>query len=504
MFKGMASHLKLTILLWTLLINSLFIYFILQQVTLTERLNHTWHTQTLNNVEQALLLVELESEIGYLGFIHHFKNYILRKDEHYYTSAMANYDKANQLIDHFKQFTISDANLKAITDIKVTLDEYASNLVIAKKNNNTLSSRKIDSLVKVDDNVALIAISQLLKSIADNTSHSLLVNEALITSKRDLTIAFAIIMLPLFIFGTLYSIWLVSKLIRISTEQALIFNTQPDGIIFADHNGSIIRSNQAANDLFGYKQQEMKNLAIEDLMDNSFRNKHIDLRRNFYKTEQSRFMLGSSSEVKGLKKNGEHVDLNIAISTKEYKNNIYSVAIIRDISKDLELKRLSETDHLTSIYNRRSIEKIIDQEINRCQRNQHILSLMLVDIDRFKHINDKLGHLSGDNAIKKVVNHMQYFIRDYDYIGRWGGDEFLIICPDLTQQDSIHFAQRICKDAINNLTEEEVNITLSIGIATYSISNSQDYQTLIKQADTALYAAKNKGRSRAYHYDNLN
>lgn len=99
---------------------------------------------------------------------------------------------------------------------------------------------------------------------------------------------------------------------------------------------------------------------------------------------------------------------------------------------------------------------------------------------------------------------MQYFIRDYDYIGRWGGDEFLIICPDLTQQDSIHFAQRICKEAMNNLTEEEVNITLSIGIATYSISNSQDYQTLIKQADTALYAAKNKGRSRAYHYDNLN
>lgn len=501
MINRSATHLKSAILIWTLLINAMFFFFVYQQIKTAEEIHETWKNHTLTSIQQALALLEIEREIGYLGFIHHFKNYILRKDDHHYVQAMQSYERALGLINSLKVNINAAEQLNALNQIKTTLDNYQQKLKLAKISELT-SINQLDQLVKVDDQPALTALIALRENISTHTQSNIENNDKLLTDKRALTYIFSILLIPFFIFSSLYSYRLVSKLSRMSLDQKLIFDTMADGIIFSDHLGKIINSNRSANKIFGYSDHEMLHLHIEDLIEKPIRDAHVKLRSEFHTAEQSRFMKGNSSAVFGLKKNGDHVDLSIAISTKKHKDEMYSVAIIRDTSKENEIKKQSEIDYLTAINNRRSIEKIINQELSRNERNNKVLSIMLIDIDNFKALNDRLGHIAGDNAIKKVVAHIQKLIRDYDHFGRWGGDEFLLACPDLNMEDSILLAKRLCEGAADSLWESDFHITLSIGITTYT-GHKATYEELLKNADNALYHAKYNGRNQVVHSEQI-
>jgi len=155
---------------------------------------------------------------------------------------------------------------------------------------------------------------------------------------------------------------------------------------------------------------------------------------------------------------------------------------------------LSITDELTSLYNRRKIMEILKTEIERATRYGFELALIIADIDYFKKVNDNYGHVMGDLVLKKVALVLRNSIRKVDYIGRYGGEEFIIILPETSLQNAILLAERI-KKMFNALKIEglEQPITLSFGIAT--LTTGKDIDTLIKEADTALYEAKNSGRN---------
>lgn len=159
-----------------------------------------------------------------------------------------------------------------------------------------------------------------------------------------------------------------------------------------------------------------------------------------------------------------------------------------------ELTRISEIDKVTQIYNRFKLDYILDQEIDKSERYDTIFSIVMIDIDHFKQVNDYYGHHVGDEVLLQIVYIIKKNIRKTDYVGRWGGEEFLLILPDANIEEAGSVAEKI-RDAIN-LWKFPVagHQTSSFGVASFSLGDTQ--KELLLRADKALYEAKNKGRNR--------
>lgn len=162
------------------------------------------------------------------------------------------------------------------------------------------------------------------------------------------------------------------------------------------------------------------------------------------------------------------------------------------------LKQISETDTLTKIANRRKIDKFLDVEIERTCRNFLDLSVIIMDIDYFKKVNDTYGHKTGDKVLKIVADILELNIRKYDLAGRWGGEEFIIICPNTNLYQAYRLCEKLQKIIVNTKIKEiaDNNITMSFGISEYEINDTVD--DLIYEADQELYKAKENGRNSIY------
>ena len=154
-----------------------------------------------------------------------------------------------------------------------------------------------------------------------------------------------------------------------------------------------------------------------------------------------------------------------------------------------DLTRLATTDPLTGICNRGKIEESLQQEIVRIARYGSPMTIILFDIDGFKKINDRLGHSSGDQALKEVAATVAKQIRATDVLGRWGGDEFMVLCPQTMVDDAVTIAEKL-RQQVEHLPQ---GITISCGLA--GSRPGESMAALIKRADKALYAAKSAGRN---------
>ena len=157
-----------------------------------------------------------------------------------------------------------------------------------------------------------------------------------------------------------------------------------------------------------------------------------------------------------------------------------------------ELERISITDTLTRVYNRFKMEKVLTREIKKSLRKQTIFSVIILDIDFFKSINDTYGHMIGDKVLKQVAQKIQANIRDTDWVGRWGGEEFMIVCEHTNEQEAYLLADKMRK-IINSEKIEETNVTVSLGVSQYN-QNDTNWDQVVTRADDALYLAKNSGR----------
>ena len=162
-----------------------------------------------------------------------------------------------------------------------------------------------------------------------------------------------------------------------------------------------------------------------------------------------------------------------------------------------QLRQLANHDSLTGLWNRAAICGNLQQELERAEREQLPLSVVLADIDFFKRINDTYGHLAGDAALRETSRRMKSMLRPYDGIGRYGGEEFLLVLPGCDNEAAVALAERIreCIEASPlALAEGTIPVTLSLGVSSNAIT--QDMEGLIGAADTALYRAKESGRNR--------
>lgn len=163
-----------------------------------------------------------------------------------------------------------------------------------------------------------------------------------------------------------------------------------------------------------------------------------------------------------------------------------------------ELERLSVVDKLTGIHNRSKLDQLLAAHIQLAARTGLPLSVVLMDIDHFKRVNDRYGHLHGDVVLQHVAAAIQGAVRQTDEFGRWGGEEFLLLCPATTIEDGVVLANKL-REVVSELVQtDDGPVTVSAGVT--SVNSLVPSSNAIREADYALYAAKNSGRNRVVSY----
>lgn len=163
-----------------------------------------------------------------------------------------------------------------------------------------------------------------------------------------------------------------------------------------------------------------------------------------------------------------------------------------------QMEYLALHDGLTNLLNRRALHDHAEAELSRATRNTAPFSVIMLDIDHFKSVNDRFGHAAGDAALRLVASTLTQQLRAYDVVGRWGGEEFMILLPNTALAEARTAAERI-REAIEAarlpvVNDGEVQLTASLGVA--ALTGAASVQELTSQADTALYRAKQMGRNR--------
>jgi len=165
--------------------------------------------------------------------------------------------------------------------------------------------------------------------------------------------------------------------------------------------------------------------------------------------------------------------------------------------QDIVLQK-ANTDSLTQLWNRKKILELLEEELNRNFRDNKSVGVIMLDIDNFKTINDTYGHLIGDKVIIEVASRLKKKIRSYDKIGRYGGDELLLVLPGLGRKDAKNIAERLRESVCTKKIQTEagtLNTTISLGVSISDNSSSPSTKKIIEESDLALYIAKARGRN---------
>lgn len=273
-----------------------------------------------------------------------------------------------------------------------------------------------------------------------------------------------------------------------------VINSVGDAIIMVDNRGIVTLWNPAANQLFGYAKEEMIGKELHRLMVIN------DSDYQAYERAFNKYIIvdkfETTKELKAKHKDGHEVDVEVSISALKINDDNYFVGIVRDISERIRareaLEKLSVTDFLTNTYNRRYFIEKLEDEIERAKRSGREFSLAMLDIDRFKTINDRFGHNVGDLVLKRIAEMIKNRIRSIDCLARWGGEEFMILLVDTPVNKAYILVEELRQGICKINFPEVVKVTGSFGVAGYSPSDTAD--TLVMKADSMMYEAKAAGR----------
>lgn len=282
-----------------------------------------------------------------------------------------------------------------------------------------------------------------------------------------------------------------------------LFEQSRDAVYISARDGWFIDANRSFLDLFGYAREEMLGLNA----------------RQLYADPAARPKLRQALEEKGgvvdyelrlRKKDGTEIDCLVTATVRAGRDGslLGYQGIIRDISEQKRaqetIKRLAHHDALTGLANRTLFNDRLSVALAHAHRNQHELAVMLLDLDQFKQINDTLGHPAGDRLLQAVGERLTTRLRGEDSVCRMGGDEFLLLLPEMASaKDAGRVAEGILKVIRQPiaLNGREVRSTASLGLAVYPY-DGEDADALVKNADIAMYRAKEKGRDNYQRYSN--
>jgi len=285
-----------------------------------------------------------------------------------------------------------------------------------------------------------------------------------------------------------------------------LFEAAQDGILLLDAEmGMITDVNPFLVDMLGYTRKEF-------------------VKKKLWEVGAFQDVETSQEAFEALQKNEYIRYEDLPLRTKdgrliqvEFVSNVYLVGgekviqcNIRDITERKQaqdallksqelLRELSVRDHLTGLFNRRYMEETLERELLRASRNEFPMGIIMLDVDDFKHFNDTYGHVAGDAVLRELGNLLLGNVRGEDIACRYGGDEFIIVLPDVSQGVTLERAERLCEHVqhLNILFEGKAieKFTISLGVAIFPKDGTTSL-ALLKAVDAALYRAKQEGRSR--------
>ncbi|MCF6459200.1 PAS domain S-box protein [Pseudoalteromonas sp. MMG024] len=312
-----------------------------------------------DNTELLIKLHELERTVGYSGYIHHFKNYVIRRDHRYFHDAKESYVKAQRLMQEIREMSSESDVVQNLALLEATLNEYNFNLETHFSLPEQLTVDELDRLVKVDDTLAANAVNNIVEKVLPKIRQSN--NTFLNRIETQLFYSYltsAMICLVIIIFTGLV-IWHINKLNQSVGKFGKLFDASPDGIIHADNSGKVLAANHAAQTLFGYSSSEFSNKFIEDLMARELKQTHQGYRQEFTTKTQSKNMLDRRN-VYGVDKQKQRIPLQIAIGSFLENDEFQSVSILRDMREIAGLNQ--ELKFLSSIINGLSSYVVIINE----------------------------------------------------------------------------------------------------------------------------------------------
>ena len=509
---GVTKKQQLTLLI----ISVLFITVFLQWTSYglkkkSKSLNSIWLRNHEVVVERIQILNDFRNNFGYGGFIHHFKNFLIRKDVQYLQKAQQSLSRTKEALQKLNVLCTEESEKKIYQQLDSVVSTYtekfdALKLLIAENPGSTI--RDLDRVIRVDDTPAFEAIDILSRQFEKNgkLAESAAKNE--LEAMQSL-IEFLLYILHPFVFiaAALYLIYLY-KTFSALKEISAIFHASPEVLLISDRQGRIIRHNKRAETLLEYSKKELSGLVIEDLIspDPGKKHRHKQLRQKFIDTTiKPGLKEGDFKTVMGFKrpneeffartKSGELIPVKIRLTGYFDNNDLRVVASVVDLSNQRKLERRALTDPLTSLANKASIDMQLIRELQRARRYNRDLAIIFVDIDHFKQVNDRYGHQVGDEVLKKVAKILKDRVRESDTVGRFGGEEFLIICPEANEQNAVLLGEALREAVSSESFGEPAHLTASFGV---SVLKKDDGKTcidmMLKRADEALYAAKQNGR----------
>ncbi|WP_250657515.1 EAL domain-containing protein [Alkalimarinus coralli] len=293
--------------------------------------------------------------------------------------------------------------------------------------------------------------------------------------------------------------------IRDISQVKSLLSSAHDAFLRLDSNGAVIEWNTAAEHLFGWSRAEILNQFFAPL----------GILEHYQETWRTAVkQLTNTGTTKGFsdvrewvmrKHNGDEFPVNITVWAEPCNEGFHFNAFIQDITeKKLAEEKLRQTayfDSLTKLANRAMFQKSLKKTLARCQRQNKKLGLLFLDLDKFKQINDTLGHDAGDLLLQTVAERITNCTRQEDLVARLGGDEFTVLIEGVNKpSDAATVAKKIIDSmqAAIDLNGNKVIVTTSVGIATYP-ECGEDCEALMKSADIAMYRAKEDGRNK-YHF----
>lgn len=278
-------------------------------------------------------------------------------------------------------------------------------------------------------------------------------------------------------------------------EYRALLQTTTDGYLAVDNDGRVVDTNDAYCDMLGYSRNELLRMRVADL--DAIQSpdeiaQHGDAIRG---RGHQRF------ETRHRCKDGRILDVEISATWLNIRGSM-TIAFVRDITErketDLRIRQLAYFDSLTNLPNRRLLLDRLEHALAQAKRFQRALAVMFLDLDRFKQINDTLGHDAGDQLLKQVAGRLSACVRAGDTVSRQGGDEFVVLLAELVHPED---AALVAEKMLARLAEpvdvagQSLSVTVSIGIAVNPPEGGDDARELMKKADAAMYQAKEAGRN---------
>jgi len=280
-----------------------------------------------------------------------------------------------------------------------------------------------------------------------------------------------------------------------------VIESSKDAMVAINNKGRITLFNPGAEQIFGRTREEMLNAPIEQLMPAEYHQQHRGYINSFFSGAKAPVAVGKTLELQGTRHNGEAFPIELTLSEGKLGNELFVLAVIRDITErkvfEAQLIQQANFDSLTGLPNRSLILDRLKQAIALGQRQGQQLAVMFLDLDKFKTVNDSLGHTGGNLLLIEVARRLSDAVRSTDTVGRLYGDEFVIILNNV--KDTVSLLQVV--KSLERTFEKpfivdngQLLVTFSLGIAFFP-GDGTSAEELLAKADTAMYNSKDSGRN---------